>query len=158
MESPNILMSGKNKRNSGFTLIELLIVMGLFVMILSLGLVIGFDSFRRDSLIAERNTLISALQKARSQAVNNIGDSAHGFYFTGANYVIFEGTSSVWRNESQDFFIPKNSSISVSASDLAGVVFSQLSGDATPTPYEIIISDGISSSSVSVNEEGRINW
>lgn len=141
---------------TGFTLIELLVVMGLFLMILSLGLVIGFDSFRRDSLIAERNTLISALQKARSQAMNNIGDNGHGFYFDGTNYMIFEGESFVLRKISQDLIIPRNSSISISS--LAEVVFGQLTGNATPTPYNIILSDGVSSSTISVNEAGRIEW
>jgi type II secretory pathway pseudopilin PulG len=153
--SDNFSFSGPAVKK-GFTLIELLVVMGLFIMILGLGIAIGFDSYRRDTLIAERNTLVSALQKARSKAVNNINREKHGFYFDGTNYFVFEGTSSALRISAQDLIIPKNPSITMSGS--AEVVFEQLTGNASPTPYNIFLTDGISSSTISVNEQGRINW
>jgi prepilin-type N-terminal cleavage/methylation domain-containing protein len=179
MELPSILISDKNNNKgftsleiarpvgpsgaqararflTGFTLVELLIVIALFAMILSLGLVIGFDSYRRDTLIGERNTLISAMQKARSQAINNIGDKSHGFYFDGSNYVVFKGNSYATRDASEDLVIPKNPSIIISG--MAEVVFGQLTGDASPASYNIVLTDGVSSSTISVNGEGRINW
>jgi prepilin-type N-terminal cleavage/methylation domain-containing protein len=140
----------------GFTMIELLIVMGLFIIVLSFGIAIGLDSFRANNLIAEKSSLISALQKARSQAINNVGNSGHGFSFDGANYIIFEGASFGSRNWSRDLIIPKSSSITISG--FTEVVFEQLTGDASPAPCNIILSEGISSSSISVNEEGRIDW
>jgi prepilin-type N-terminal cleavage/methylation domain-containing protein len=155
-ESLTCTIFNRTKNSAGFTLLELLIVMGLFAIILSFGLAIGFDSFRRDTLKTERTNLVSALQKARSQAVNNIDNNMHGFYFDGANYIVFEGTSFATRDTSRDLFIPRNSTISLSGLP-HGVVFEQLSGDATPAGV-IVLEDGISSTTISINEEGRIEW
>ena len=129
--------------------------MALFAMILGFGLITGFDSYRRDALKAERNTVISLLQKARSQAINNVNDSKHGFYFDGTNYIVFVGDSFASRTVDNDLVVKENPSILISG--LTGIIFDQLTGDTTQTG-NLFLSDGISASTISINQEGRINW
>jgi len=149
------LLSTSTLNKKGFTLIEIILVMTLLVMVLGFGLITGFDSYRRDALRAERNTVISVLQKARSQAINNVNNSKHGFYFDGTNYIVFEGTSSDSRISEKDLLIPKNSVITATGS--VEIVFDQLMGNTVQTG-DFILSDDTSSTTISINQEGRINW
>jgi len=129
--------------------------MALVAMVLSFGLITGLDSYRRDALKAERNTVISLLQKARSQAINNIDNSKHGFYFDGTDYRVFYGTSSDFRIIAKDLVVEKNHIITISG--LNNIVFDQLTGNTVQTG-ELVLSDNISSSTISINQEGRIDW
>ncbi len=150
MELPNISKLDKK----GFTLIEILLVVSIIAMIFAFTVALGFDSYRRNSLKTERDTLISILQKARSQAINNVNNTKHGFYFNGTEYIIFEGDSFI-SPQPQDLMVQKSSSITTSG--LNEIIFDQLTGNASPTG-EIVLSDGISSTTISINQEGRINW
>jgi Tfp pilus assembly protein FimT len=158
MESLNIFKSDKSffilpKSGTGFTLIEITLVIALIIIIFGFGLTISFDSFRKNYLKTERDTLISVLQKARGEAINNVNDTQHGFYFDGTDYVLFEGSSSPG---TQELKITKNPSITISG--LTEVVFEQLSGDANSVG-DIILSDGINPAvTININQEGRINW
>ncbi len=155
MELHNISISGKFS-GRGFTLIEILLVITLVALIFAFSSALGFDSFRRNYLKTEQDTLVSILQKARSQAINNINNKKHGFYFNGTDYVIFEGDSFV-SPQPQDLVIQKNPSITITPGSLTEVVFDQLTGNANPVG-DIVLSDGISSITISINQEGRINW
>jgi prepilin-type N-terminal cleavage/methylation domain-containing protein len=147
----------------GFTLIEILLVISLIALIFSFTVALGFDSYRRNSLKTERDTLVSILQKARSQAINNIDDSRHGFYFDGTNYIVFAGDSFDPLTVANDLVVKKNPSIEVivnvstEINGLKQIVFNQLTGNIDQTA-SLVLSDGISSSTISINQEGRINW
>jgi Tfp pilus assembly protein FimT len=154
MESLSISISGKNKKNLGFTLIEIITVISLTVMVFGFSAALGFDAFKRNYLKTEQSTLISVLQKARSQAINNVNNSKHGFYFNGTDYIIFEGDS-YGSNPPMDFIVEKNFSIIFGG--LTEVVFDQLSGKASPAG-EMTLSDGVSVITISISSEGRINW
>jgi len=141
---------------TGFTLIEITLVIALIIIIFGFGLTISFDSYRKDNLKAERDTLISVLQKARNESINNLNNTPHGFYFDGTDYILFDGSSYASRDASRDLKIVKNPSITIGG--LTEIVFEQLDGNANPIG-DITLSDGINPViSININQEGRINW
>src|ERR1044072_4262622 len=81
-------------RNRGFTLIEILITIGLIGLIAALGLFISLNFYKNYSFRSERNVIVSILQKARSQSMDNIDEQRHGvhFFINGGKltYLLFE--------------------------------------------------------------------
>jgi prepilin-type N-terminal cleavage/methylation domain-containing protein len=160
--------SHKNLHRKGFTLVEILITIGLLVMIASLGLFISFDFYKGYSFRSERSTIVSVLQKARSQSMDNINEKRHGVHFQGnpLKYVIFEceGCTSYSGSNSMDNPVDAAYSISVTNPSLPfDVVFDQLTGDCVSSncstnPLSINISDSGKQYTISVNNQGRIDW
>ena len=152
---------------SGFTLIEILVVMGLMSCFATLALLMGVDSYRSYSFRADRDALATYLLRARAQAVNNVcledqgypckSGQAHGVLIDtdNAQYVLFQGTSSLFRNKNLDEYAPADSSIV--RTGISEVVFTQLSGEATPTGDIMLRSSNGMISTTSVNSAGRIN-
>ncbi|PJC65463.1 MAG: hypothetical protein CO020_00525 [Candidatus Colwellbacteria bacterium CG_4_9_14_0_2_um_filter_50_12] len=142
-------------KQKGFTLLEIIIVVALFAILAALGLFIGLDLYRGYALASERSTVVNILEKARSQSVNNINQTPHGVHFTGSAYVIFQGASYASRDQSYDEVI--TSAPGVTAGGVTETVFTQLEGSANPTG-EVTVSNGLKSMTISINNEGRINW
>jgi Tfp pilus assembly protein FimT len=158
MESLKILTSGKRKK-VGFTLIEITVVLALAILVFGFSAALGFDAFDRNYLKTERTSLLSVLQKARSQAMNNISGKKHGFYFDGTNYVIFEGDSYALRDSSKDFVIEKNKGVNLTG--LTEVVFDRLTGNVPScdaSPCDIFLTEGSNSVTISINGQGKIEW
>lgn len=149
------------KLGDGFTLIELLIVIAILATLAGIGLVIGADSYQRYVFRSERDTIVSVLGKARSEAMNNIGalPSAavdHGVRIEPASIILFRGTSYATRNSAFDFIVPR--SAAVTASGVSEVVFAPLSGDVTTGIGTLALTDGRQSATITINGEGQINW
>src|SRR5258706_4507626 len=87
MASPNT-----SRQSKGFTLVEIAIVIILLMTIISLGLFISFDFYKNFAFRSEKSTIISILQKARSQSLNNIDEVRHGVHFAASplTYIVFE--------------------------------------------------------------------
>ncbi len=152
-----------HKRSSrGFTLIEILVVMGLFVILAGFGLFVSMDSFRGYMFRNERDVVISLLQKARSQAINNMcfgggctGGKAHGVHFGPGQYVVFQGLSYVSRDSAVDEVTPvENNASSVVGSD---VIFSPLAATTSSATVTVSGTDG-HTSIISIATEGQITW
>lgn len=145
--------------NRGFTLIEIVVVIAILGMILVFGLITTMDSFKRSTLQTEQSTLVSALEKARSRAMNNINESKWGVCFLTPNYVIFQGTTCAPASTNE--LISANANIA-NLSDFSNpakfpaIIFSQLSGNTTGAT--IHMTDGIKSAITTINYEGTINW
>ncbi|MDO8530543.1 MAG: type II secretion system protein [bacterium] len=162
---PVLLSPGKS--STGFTLIEVLIAVGILAIILSLGLFISFDFYRGYSFRAEKSVIVSVLQKARNQALNNISQARHGVRFENSpalRYIIFEG-STYDQNSASNIII--NASYGISITNPAplpfDVIFDQLNGNCISSncssgPLAITVSDGVKSYDITINSEGRINW
>lgn len=97
----------------GFTLIELLVVIGIAVILLGLSLFIGNDFYRVYALTSERDNLISYIRKARSRALSNYNQSAHGFAMNGSEYTIFQGSSFPARSSTWDQIFYKSPGITL---------------------------------------------
>jgi len=151
-----------NKKNKGFTLVEIIIALGLMSIVVALGLFASFDLFRGSSLASERDVIVSILQRARSESLNNINQTRHGVHFTGVKpnlkYVLFECNPapqcSSYTPSSAD--ATTTSSYGFSITTPADIIFAQLTG--TSTDATITMADGRSTSTITINSEGRINW
>ncbi len=158
MASPST--SPQNKFD-GFTLIEVLIAMVILAVIFSLGLFISFDFYKSYSARQERDVVISILQKARSQAMDNIDQSRHGVHFASPlQYVLFECnpatacTSYTGADTSKNISIAPAYGVSITGTD---VVFDQLTGNCD-NPATITVTANGKTQTISINSQGRIDW
>ena len=150
---------------SGFTLVEALVVMGILSMLGGLGLFLNLDTYRSLMFRSERDTLISAILKARSQSMNNICIGAgctdgkpHGVFITKGKYVIFQGQSYASRDTAIDEALYAQNDTVGFTSPSYEIVFAQLSGSVA-TPIDIGFNDGaMHYSTTSINTEGRVSW
>jgi Tfp pilus assembly protein FimT len=161
----------------------MLIVMGLLATIGSLGLFMSMESLRGGSFRNDRDMAVSALQRARSLAVNNMcagtvtSDASlclqpnyccdgkpHGVHFYSradsnkGKIVIFQGASFSGRDMAADETIEfENKTVYADAAASVDIVFERLNGNASSTT--VTIKDGVGrSSDIDVNSEGRIDW
>lgn len=151
-----------HKVRQGFTLIEVIVVLGIFAILAALGLFLSMDFYRGYSFRSEQKILVSILEKARSQALSNINQARHGVYIEPGKYTIFEGNAWAGPNPSLDEEIKASSSVTISASPPLPleVVFEQLSGDEVGLGGDktITLMFGSQSLTITINNEGRINW
>jgi prepilin-type N-terminal cleavage/methylation domain-containing protein len=164
MESHNICSHAKKQSKNGFTLIEILVVVGIIGLILSMGLITSFDSYRGYTFRSERAVLVSTLEKARSRAMANMFETVHGVCYIAPNYIIFRGPDCI-PGSSTNEIISGNSAVSVAGlSDTDTVVFEQLSGNLIPElPFptdeiQITVTQDNRTSIIKINNEGTINW
>lgn len=125
--------------------------------LLFLGLVMGFDTLKNYARRSEREVVVTVLTKARSRAMNNIGQSPHGVCLDASDYVIFRGTQ-YRAGVSPQEKIPGNlrsSPFGLPACDSGAIIFSQLAG--TTSPAIVRITEGGIVSVVEINAQGRIN-
>ncbi|MBI4119667.1 MAG: prepilin-type N-terminal cleavage/methylation domain-containing protein [Parcubacteria group bacterium] len=139
----------------GFTLIEIVITVGIFLIVMGIGLFVGLDFYRGSALTAERDTVVSILRSARSDAFNNLHELPHGIFIDADRYILFSGASYASRDPQFDEVIFK--SPAVDASGTQEIVFQQLSA-TTGASGTIILSYDTRSVTIEVNGEGRINW
>jgi len=148
--------SGFTHAKAGFTLIEIVVMLGLFAIIATFGLAIGTDTYRRTIFDSERTAIVSLLQKARNQSMNNINEKEHGVFIDADNgYILFEGNSYVPGNP-QNQEVPKSKVTQITTGD-AEVVFKQLSGEVL-SPTTITLKDGLKEGDITINAAGGIVW
>jgi prepilin-type N-terminal cleavage/methylation domain-containing protein len=140
---------------TGFTLVEILVVIGIFTLIMSLGLFLSMDFYRTFSFNYERNLLVASLQAARSRALANINESPHGLHFDSSGYIIFEGAS-FNPADPKNQNVPTSYKISVSGPN--DIIFSQLSADVGSDISLSISGSAHSPVLISINREGGIEW
>jgi len=156
-----------SRQNNGFTLIEILISLGILSLIVALGLFISFDFYRNYSFRSERNTIVSILQKARSQSMDNINQVRHGVYFADPlEYIVFECdfntpqcVSHDHADTSKDLVIKPAYGSTVSGIPM-NVVFDQLSGNCVTCSgtQTVTVNDQGQAKNITISNEGRIDW
>jgi hypothetical protein len=130
-----------------------LIVIALIVLASSLGLSVSLDVYKSYNYQTEKLLVLSLLQKARNESLNNINNSAHGVYFGGGHYVLFEGINYLSRDVSKDLTFVANNLNVIGTNE---IIFSQLS--ATTTPLTLTLSDGVHLPDyLDLNYEGSIS-
>jgi len=153
MKLPNI-----STRN-GFTLVEIILVLGLLTMLGGFGLFISMDFYRSYSLRASRNTLISTLHKARSQAISNIDQAPHGIRIESNQYTVFEGPTYASRTATLDEVIGAEPTVTISTISTLplDIVFGQLDGSVAAS-NTVQVGSGVKIYTISINNEGAIDW
>lgn len=145
---------------TGFTLVEIIVVIGIFSLLVVLGLFMSFETLRGTLYRSEEATIVSLLEKARSRAMNNINESAWGMCYIEPDYVIIKGV--VCDDAYVLDRVAANPAVVAASSFISKtypfVVFSQLSGIPVGTPQPIIVIQDARSSTISVNNEGTILW
>ena len=139
-------------QSSGFTLIETLTVIGLFLLLLSAGLVIGLDAISRSALINERDLVVLMLTGARTRALANVNETSHGVRIEADQVIVFEGAPPGTNART----IERNSAIEVSPPDVE-IVFEPLTAKVGPS-NSIILSENGKEAIIEINTEGRIEW
>ncbi len=111
--------------------------------------------YRSNSFQTDVNSIVAALQKARSQSINNIDEKPHGVLLNSSNYIIFEGSSYATRDTTKDEALSANPSFTFSGP--TEIIFTQLSGESSASG-NLVINNGFRTASISFNNEGRIDW
>ncbi|MEO5635159.1 MAG: GspH/FimT family pseudopilin [Candidatus Paceibacterota bacterium] len=152
-------------RTKGFTLVEILVVMGIFGLLASVGMFLSFDFYRTFSFHSEQNKLVSVLEKARGEAINNIcigstctEGKAHGVHIGSDKYTIFQ-TESDWA--SRETGVDEDIEAGGGAFQVTGlteVVFDPLSVHTTDTGTITLTADTGQTSNITINSEGQIDW
>jgi len=134
MESPRTCIPSR-----GYTLIEMLIVIGLMLALVFLSLGLSLNNYLGDAARAERSQLITVLQTARADALNNVNQEAHGVALHPADhptsYVLFEGDSYAAGDVAKRQIFDEAYSLELTATAPKEIIFCQLSGDATRGPW-----------------------
>ena len=145
-----------NVRQRGVSLIEVIAVVLIMGLIFTWGLGIGLNLYRRVTLNGERDGLVMVLRSARTRALENRNQSDHGVYVATTTFVLFQGPSYASRTTTYDEWFPRTTGVAVNG--VTSTVFLSLSGNGTASGT-ITFSNGYQSSTlVSLNYEGRINW
>lgn len=147
-------------REAGFTFIEVMLVAAITLFFAGMGIFLSTDVYRSGLFRADADTVISALQRARSRAINNINESPHGVRIQTSGYTIFQGPDFVGRDASKDEFIPIGSGYTFSPTPPIDIVFQQLSGE-TAFDGNIVITNVSKNPipiTVNINNEGRIDF
>ncbi len=155
----------ETKALRGFSLLEILVVIGLLVVIGGFGIIVSMDGLGASYYTNDKDSIISALHKARSRAVSNMcfggctDGSAHGIHFDHVNktFTVFQGEvyqAAHALNEVSDL---NPSSVTAGVTD---VVFEKLSGSASTSPGSFVtITDTTGrTSQIDFNVDGRISW
>jgi prepilin-type N-terminal cleavage/methylation domain-containing protein len=141
--------------DAGFTLIEVIIVTAVFAILITLGLPVGLDAYRHYLLTSDVRNLISLLRRAENRAFSNDHASPYGVSIQNDRFVLFQGSSYASRKTAFDEEYPKSGA--VTASGTTEIVFAALSAKPNASG-SIILSNGLRSQTITINEEGTINW
>jgi prepilin-type N-terminal cleavage/methylation domain-containing protein len=160
MASPKI-----STANKGFTLIEILIVIGLIAMVGSAVLFMDINSYRGDAFRAERSSIVTLLQQARIDALNNVNEKPHGLALhpldAPDSYVLFEGTDYETSDPASRVPYKENYAVTFGPGSPTQVVFEQLSGSAHYAGsglLTLIDPNRNFTYDIALNTEGGINW
>jgi prepilin-type N-terminal cleavage/methylation domain-containing protein len=151
----------KRSMSSGFTLLEVLIVIGLMTILASFAMVVDMGNLFGNSFRGEERSLVTLLQTARADAMDNVGQVPHGVAIFPSDhpraYVLFSGNA-YGADPSSYRVIESNYKVAISGAPDA-VLFAQLTGnsdfDGTMTlsdPNRAI------TAAITLNHEGAISW
>lgn len=146
------------RKTAGFTLIEILIVVGIFALLASIGMVFSFDSYRGYLFRSEHGQITQVIAKARNLAANNFNEAPHGVHFEDTTYTLFIGSSYDEDDDTNTVF-ERNTAIQITGPD--EIVFEQLSGSldsCDDDPCTVSFSYGGKTKDVTISDIGEITW
>ena len=155
--------------DKGFTLVEILVTVAILLIIIGFGLFLSFDFYKNFAFHSEETTIVSMLQKARGQSMNNIDEMRHGVHFFDnggkLTYRLFECQSACTvysGSSSSDFDMVSSYNSSITFPSLPfDVIFDQLSGsciNCQTSNIDLHLVDNAKSYDITINSEGTIDW
>ncbi len=167
MRLPRVF-TNKKIAAAGFTLIEMLIVIGIMTSLGGVALVVSMNNYHAYAFRAERDTLVSLLQKARSQSMSNLCLGAsmscmngrpHGVYISAGQYTVFQGQTYAARDSAIDeIYLMRGVDVMTRSGSLTEVVFAQLSGDVALPGYITFLNSDGHVSTTTITSQGAITW
>jgi hypothetical protein len=134
--------------------------MSMVAVIASVTLLFTYTSYETQLLTAEKSSLVLLLQSARANAMQNLGEQEHGVAIDPLGYqgyVVFRGNSFDDSDESLRIYVPRSNNFSFGTNSPKTIIFDQLSGESNvDTIFELISSQSLASTTVTVNHEGAI--
>lgn len=144
----------KNNFRLGLTMIELIMVMGVFGIVVVMGLPASWDFYLSYQIETERDNLVTLLREARNMSVINRNETSHGLYFDSNNFVVFEGPNYASRTQAEDRIILRQTAVVINGP--GEIVFTPLSGETSTATY-ILTSTG-RVRYVYVKSQGTVDW
>jgi Tfp pilus assembly protein FimT len=141
-----------------FTLFEVLVVLALITGVVGVA-VFSLDTYATYNRTTEQARVVSALQAARTRAMNSVEGLPSGvmLYPSSYNgYIIFSGTSYDTRVSTFDEFIPATYPLLPTAWSARAVVFAPLSGITTPATIVLTDPHTGRSSTTTITYDGYI--
>lgn len=121
------------KPRAGFSMVELILVVGVLVLLVSLGSFLSGAYLRAQNLRAAAETVAAELRRARTGALTQEDDLAHGVKVFDDSVVRYAGSSYAWRIVSDDVETPFSSSVVVAGTDEINVPAGSAGPSATTT-------------------------
>lgn len=149
------MKSLRKSLDKGFTLIEVVFVIALIALAVSFSVLIGLDSVSRFVAIGERDLVVTFLVTARTHALTNVDEGAHGLHIDGASYVLFTGDSYDPGDPDNRSYV-RDGAITITGPE--DIIFEPLSGSVNTGTGTLIFTDNAQSAEIVINEEGRIEW
>ncbi|MBI2609983.1 prepilin-type N-terminal cleavage/methylation domain-containing protein [Candidatus Giovannonibacteria bacterium] len=141
----------------GFTFIELIIVIAIIGIIATYGIIAGIDSYRKQNLRSQVDEAIFALEKARSEAINNISGADHGVYLANPTALILFRGNTYGAQPAYNLPLEKNPALSFSNTCTNNeVVFSKVSGETGNCNLKI--SNSQKTFTITINNAGGIDY
>ena len=151
---PKMMLGKTNSpKGVGFTLVEMVISLAILTLIVGMGVPTTIGFFQRQSVTAERDTLVSLLRRARTEAMTNRSESAHGLFIDTSSYIIYQGNAYDARVAMYDEVFPRGGGITVATT--TDINFSALSGDASSS-VTLAVSQSTKTVTITINTEGSI--
>jgi prepilin-type N-terminal cleavage/methylation domain-containing protein len=138
----------------GFTLVEMLIVLGIFSVMAAAVAPFTYDNYESTLFLSEKSSLVSLLQQARQQSIDNIDGMPHGVHFDNDEVTVFEGGTYA-SSSSQSGEVDLSKTVTLAGG--VDVVFEQLSGQSSVS-MSLQLIDGRRSASIIVEASGRIDY
>ncbi len=141
----------------GFSLVEVIVTIAIFAILVALGLFMSFEAYRSTTRRSERETIVSMLERARSRALANIGETSWSVCYDAGNYLIAKGSTC---NDSVAYDRVEANPVVVADSDFLGfpIEFAQVTGTVAGAPKTVTVTQNGKDEEIEVNHEGRINW
>lgn len=139
----------------GFSLLEALIAITVLVLIMATATPLVVNYYTVYRIITAQQDLMSVLRKAQALSTSNQYKDSFGAYIASDKYILFRGSSYASRTVAFDEEVLRPEAVSITG--LGEVVFTRLSGRPSATGTITLTSNDITKT-ITVNDEGRINW
>jgi prepilin-type N-terminal cleavage/methylation domain-containing protein len=141
----------------GFTLVEVLISIAILTLLAGLGLFVTVGAYQGSVSRSERDIVVSLLERARSRAMANVGQSSWGLCFIAPNYILFKGECT---SDSDREVTAAGVGVVVEGLGIEGVAFDQLSGSSNGATITLKKFENESQrvETITINHAGTISW